>query len=264
MNLQRREWRAQFVRRIRNESPLSLQQSAEPREQQIDRAHEGDDFGGHVVERNRVVGGGVPRGDRDGQAIEPGHDPVDDPVQRQQRQRNKDRDRKRCLKRCVGRQLLPDAHRLRNLNSSIRRSQRVDAPFVIGRRNVGQPGRLLPRDINGGQRLPKRPAGRIPDLDDEVVLRIVRNAANRAIHWHGRRIPDIERDLPKLIVEEVGRLVPGEEVGRRRRADADNRHQSSEPHESRASDRDHAFHLGIIQPAPRTLRMMSLSNLRRT
>ena len=114
-----------------------------------------------------------------------------------------------------------------------------------------------------GFELCERPAVEIADLDHVVVLGLVRRHVDRL----GRReglVADVARDLLLLQVEDI-RWPRGWPIRmpRSRRPVLSRSASRGEREQRRAAQRGHGP-FGTIQPAPRTLRMMSLSNLRRT
>ena len=109
-----------------------------------------------------------------------------------------------------------------------------------------------------------RQPGLVPDRDDELILRIDGYAVGLAGGNRIIGIADIHGELTQLPVEGLIDLISIEHIGDYSGDSADHRQEPNQTHKQSRPQRGHCRPSGISQPTPRMLRMMSLSNLRRT
>ena len=106
------------------------------------------------------------------------------------------------------------------------------------------------------------PSLRIPDADGELIFGILIRLGGRVCR--GNAGSGVERDLAELTIEKLRRGVMRIKVGKCARRQADDGKKDGHIDERRAPKRRGPQDFGSIHPAPRTLRMIVLPNLRRT
>src|SRR5436853_4029782 len=107
-------------------------------------------------------------------------------------------------------------------------------------------------------------SGSIPDRDDECILRVYVIAVAPSSGCRAVGGPHVEGNLRKLGVERFGDFVAVEPIGGQSGEGTDRGQEADQPHQKPATQRGHRMSPGIVQPIPRTLRTMSLSNFFRT
>src|ERR1700704_6160915 len=258
-DLDGRQRRAKFMRGIRNELPLLFDRRSLAAKQLGHGLDKRPYFNRRNVKRQRL--GRVDAASRQTNAclIES----LEKPAHGQDNDRPRNGDGRENGQRRAHRQLFGNvvAHLLavRNLDGAPASSSREDAPGDAIDRQIDKAVGSLPGNVDATGRSDLSIL-HIPDLDDEFVFGIVLKEL-----WR-QRLPAVaylHGDLSQLAIEEEIRLVPPREIGDEHADQAHGREDRCDPGQGRPANGRHDASLITSQPAPRTLRMISLSNLRR-
>ncbi len=260
------ERRAQLMRRVGDERALRIERTVEAGEQSVQRLRERPDLVGQAGLVDRLESAGDALGDGRSEPRErrkTARHAIPDEERQQRRHDEQGHDRPQ---RHAGRELAPRAHRLRHLHDLVAGERAEDTPVAIGRRHGVEAELRVLRQRLLRLRNEALDAVAVPDLHDQR-LTADRESARRA----GERNADERRGhLPQLIVEYFVGFLPRADVRRERgRGNRDDK-AAREPHEEPAPDGSHvpdpaaASARTIVQPTPRTLRIVSGGSLRRS
>jgi hypothetical protein len=247
---------------VGNESSLRLDGVMQADDEAVHAARERGDFCGNPVERDRRRRADTALGKFNGKRVQSRQHAVHRPSDHEPRQRNGDQDRRGRPERRGLCDFLAHHFLLRDLDSAPGIARRVDAPFLA--RGFGgciaRPG--LRRDVDGREGCVDEPALRIPDANRELIFGILIRLCGRV--RGGNADSGVERDLAELTVEKLRRCIVRVKVCKCARRQADDGKKDGHIDERRAPQRRGRQDFGSIHPAPRTLRMIVLPNLRRT
>ena len=164
------------------------------------------------------------------------------------------------MQACCFRHFLAHAHALRYLNGAAGIAELIQPPVFPQHLNGGKTLLALPCQGYGIRAAPYGTALAIPDRDDKIILSVVFHCRGAHI---GRAIPGIQCKHAQLHVKIAIGLAAGDFICNGEGNQANNGQHCRHPDQRGAAQRIHAASFRTIQPAPRTLRMMSLSNFRR-
>jgi len=213
------------------------------------------------LERDRILAIETPLRDRACDRGESSQKPCKRPADQKPGEWDDDEDRDSRTDRGMLGNLPTDDLAVRDLHGSSAVDQCIDPPILACCMDVRKAGLGAAGDIDSGRGSMKRLARPVPNLHGEVVFRVVLDGRICRV---GHALASVQRYLSKLAVEKRFRFIAREPVRNRSASDPNDGQHRRHPQQCRPAQRGHDPTFTTIQPAPRTLRMTSLSSFLRT
>ncbi len=233
LQLERREWRAQFVRGIGGEAALGGERLVEPREQRVEAPRQRLQFARQRAfgERRQRIRPALGHGAR--HCVERLQAATDGVPDQHAEERDQCRQRQQRAQRGLRGDFAPLVQRMRDLQCVRAFDVRVDAPLAA----IARDGRIAFGGGNRQARFRLRPVDQhavaVPDLRDDLGHAGCAATLGRP----QRRLPAAQqvvdprrvRELLQLQVEELADFALGLDVGERRREHGDRRQSGQQP-----------------------------------